>query len=400
MKTIIYLSLSILALCPLSSCNCSKQLATENYFANMPSKADPQNVGLRVSERFLSRPHSSMGSWFTEEDKKKGKLFNYPVRYIVYPDVCAWYGALRYSEVADNKSLFERLVDRAAKVVYGDEKGLIPVAKHVDNNVFGVVPLEIYSVNKDKRFLDLGKYMADEQFKKLTDEEYEMLKPDVKKWYDQGLSWNSRMWIDDMFMVTMLQVEAYKATQNPVYLDRAGKEMTVYLQNLQTKNGLFYHADNVPIYWGRGNGWVAAGMTEILDKLPSNSVYYKPIMDSYQKMMKTLLSCQDKKGMWHQIVDDKSAWAETSCTGMFAYAFIKGVKNKWLDAKIFGPSARKAWIALCGYINKDADVTNICVGTNKKNDYQYYLDRAKMTGDLHGQAPVLWCASALLEKQR
>jgi hypothetical protein len=27
---------------------------------------------------------------------------------------------------------------------------------------------------------------------------------------------------------------------------------------------------------------------------------------------------------------------------------------------------------------------------------QYYLDRARLTGDLHGQAPVLWCASAWL----
>jgi hypothetical protein len=27
---------------------------------------------------------------------------------------------------------------------------------------------------------------------------------------------------------------------------------------------------------------------------------------------------------------------------------------------------------------------------------QYYLDRAQLTGDLHGQAPLLWCASAFL----
>ena len=26
----------------------------------------------------------------------------------------------------------------------------------------------------------------------------------------------------------------------------------------------------------------------------------------------------------------------------------------------------------------------------------YYLDRERRTGDFHGQAPVLWCASALL----
>jgi unsaturated rhamnogalacturonyl hydrolase len=30
------------------------------------------------------------------------------------------------------------------------------------------------------------------------------------------------------------------------------------------------------------------------------------------------------------------------------------------------------------------------------NGYQYYLDRKRVTGDLHGHAPVLWCVNALL----
>ena len=42
------------------------------------------------------------------------------------------------------------------------------------------------------------------------------------------------------------------------------------------------------------------------------------------------------------------------------------------------------------------DISDVCEGTNKKNDRQYYLDRKKNIGDLHGQAPVLWCATALL----
>jgi hypothetical protein len=38
----------------------------------------------------------------------------------------------------------------------------------------------------------------------------------------------------------------------------------------------------------------------------------------------------------------------------------------------------------------------VCAGTNKGTTIQYYLDRPRNTGDLHGQAPVLWTASALL----
>jgi rhamnogalacturonyl hydrolase YesR len=83
---------------------------------------------------------------------------------------------------------------------------------------------------------------------------------------------------------------------------------------------------------------------------------------------------------------------------MFTYAFIVGVKKGWLDEKTYGTAARKAWIKLQDYINENGDLTEICEGTNKKNDHQYYLDRKRITGDLHGQGPLLWCVNALLEK--
>ena len=81
---------------------------------------------------------------------------------------------------------------------------------------------------------------------------------------------------------------------------------------------------------------------------------------------------------------------------MFAFAFITGAKSGWLDKDDYGPAARKAWIALTGYLEPNGDIREVCMGTNKKNDRQYYLDRPRLTGDMHGQAPVLWCASALL----
>ena len=32
-----------------------------------------------------------------------------------------------------------------------------------------------------------------------------------------------------------------------------------------------------------------------------------------------------------------------------------------------------------------------------KNDYDWYKERRKWVGDLHGQAGMLWCAYALIE---
>ena len=48
------------------------------------------------------------------------------------------------------------------------------------------------------------------------------------------------------------------------------------------------------------------------------------------------------------------------------------------------------------YLTPEGDLREVCVGTGKKNDLQYYLDRPRSVGDGHGQAPMLWAATALL----
>ena len=75
---------------------------------------------------------------------------------------------------------------------------------------------------------------------------------------------------------------------------------------------------------------------------------------------------------------------------------ITGVKNGWLDAKTYAPAARKGWLGLVSYIDENADIHEVCEGTNKRDSYEYYLDRKRNVGDLHGQAPILWCATAML----
>ena len=40
--------------------------------------------------------------------------------------------------------------------------------------------------------------------------------------------------------------------------------------------------------------------------------------------------------------------------------------------------------------------SSVCEGTGKQNNLAYYLARKRRTGDFHGQAPVLWAATALM----
>ena len=198
-----------------------------------------------------------------------------------------------------------------------------------------------------------------------------------------------------MFMITAVQAQAYQVTSDRKYIDRTAREMVMYLDRIQRPNGLFYHTPDVPYFWGRGNGWMAVGMTELLRILPNDNPDRNRIEEAYKLMMRSLLQHQAEDGMWRQLVDDPTSWKETSGTAMFAYAMIVGVKKGWLDKKIYGAAARQAWLSLLTYLNDDDNLREVCEGTNAKNNYQYYLDRKRNTGDLHGQAPLLWCSNAL-----
>jgi rhamnogalacturonyl hydrolase YesR len=335
--------------------------AGQNYFLNWPAGMSPTEIGKRVAAHFVTSPH---------QDPRR----------IIYPEVCAWYGALTFAHLSGDKELLASAIQRFDPLLHA-EAGLIQRAPHVDFSVFGAVPLQIYIETKDKKYLELGKWFADRQ--------WDNPRPD-------GLSPETRFWIDDMYMETIVQAQAFRATGDAKYLDRSSLEMVAYLDKLQQPNGLFYHEPEVKFYWGRGNGWIAAGMAELLSSLPQDHPRRARILDGYKKMMKSLLEFQGTDGMWRQLIDRSDSWPETSSTGMFTFAMVTGVKNGWLDAATYGPAARKAWLALAGYIDQNADVTSVCEGTNKLDDLDYYLARKRKTGDFHGQAPVLWTASALL----
>ena len=336
--------------------------AQQDYFTNWPAGDSPVEVGKRVAEHFIVSPHQ--GST------------------IFYGEVATWYGALTFAQLTSNTGLRDRLIKRFDPLLPGGtETNLIGKRAHVDDEIFGVVPLEIGIQTKDPKYVAYGMQFADRQ--------WENPQPD-------GLSGETRYWIDDMYMLTILQLEAFRASGDKKYLDRDAAEMVSYLDKLQQPNGLFYHAPDVPFFWGRGDGWVAAGMAEILRTLPEDHPQRARIMTGYKAMMAALLKYQGKDGMWRQLIDHEEAWPESSSSAMFTFAMITGAKNGWLDPNTYGPAARRAWIAVVGYVDQNSDVTSVCEGTGKKNDLQYYLERKRKTGDFHGQAPILWAASALL----
>ena len=371
-----------------------------------PQRCNPLMVGKRLTDRFINvdcatkrktyiYPHYSF--W--------GNVYstNTP-DHVSYPDVCAWLGALWFADKAGEEALYEGVVAKF-EPLFNEDKVMQPlncleqkgtsvtsVSNIVDYYVFGAIPLEIYKHKKEARYLDLGMIYADGQWTLPSDATDEQ-----RRYHEAGYSWQTRVWLDDMFMITALQIAAYQATGDDKYLERAADEMVYYLEQIQEPSGLFYHATNAPYYWARGNGWVAVGMAEMLKLLPDGHADKERIRESYVKMMDALVRFQMSSGMWSQLVDNHSVWPESSGSAMFAYALITGVKNGWLEGEKYAVAARKGWIALVSYLDENYDLKDVCEGTGARNDLEYYKNRRKWVGDLHGQAGMLWCAYALID---
>ena len=85
-------------------------------------------------------------------------------------------------------------------------------------------------------------------------------------------------------------------------------------------------------------------MAELLRALPADNPDRPRILAGYRLMMAALLEHQAAHGLWRQLIDGPDTWPETSGSAMFAFAFITGVKEGWLDGAAYGPPpGRRGW---------------------------------------------------------
>lgn len=323
------------------------------------SAATPDSIVRRVAGNILHR-----NSYFLYEGTKG----------LHYAEVFAAAASLRTSEILQDKALRDSLLYRYRELTEQNSK-LISERPHVDHNVQGVLPLTIWQLTGKDEFKKLGLKYADSQYAEVDSE---------------GLTKQARWWADDMYMIGILQLTAFRVTKDQKYLDRASKMVAAYLPKLQQQNGLFLHGPNAPFYWCRGNGWVAAILGELLTDLPSTDPNYKLILSGYKKMMDALVKYQSDNGMWRQLIDYPYSWAESSGTAMFAFSMTRGVDLGLLKGKKYRTAANKAWEAITAHVNGAGEIREVCVGTNKMPDREFYLERPRVIGDFHGQAPLLW----------
>ncbi|MFO1210048.1 MAG: glycoside hydrolase family 88 protein [Amaricoccus sp.] len=174
-----------------------------------------------------------------------------------------------------------------------------------------------------------------------------------------SLSWKI---VDANFMGLPTWIAMGRQTGDARYYDRA-RDLQNYQLNVMglrdPTTGLYFQresdkaartAKGLHVAWGRGNGWMAAGLAEALTDLPTSRAEYATYRSRFTGLMQALRTRQRADGFWSMnIADpDDSPGPESSATALITFAMARGIKLGILDRPTYAPVAAKAWNAMAG----------------------------------------------------
>lgn len=171
-------------------------------------------------------------------------------------------------------------------------------------------------------------------------------------------------WCDALYMAPPVYAYLSKITKDAKYLEYMHQNFlrtSAYLYNQD--NCLFFRDDSYftkkeangePVFWGRGNGWVLAGIANILDLLPTKSVIRPFYEDLFVELSSRLSELQNVDGFWHASLLDPESYPspETSATALITYGLAYGINKQLLDDSYL-PVVLKAWEALTSVVDED-----------------------------------------------
>jgi rhamnogalacturonyl hydrolase YesR len=195
--------------------------------------------------------------------------------------------------------------------------------------------------------------------------------------WDESLEWRSGIahrelaWCDALYMGPPTLIHLAAVTGDWRYGDfgdRLWWKTTDYLyddeHHLYYRDSRYFDAreeNGEPVFWARGNGWVFAGLTRILDDLPDDYPTRQRYETLYREMAAAIRDAQRGSGYWPTGMLDPEHWtaAETSGTAFFTYGLAWGVNRGLLDEATFAPAVERGWAALVRSLRADGRLRNV-----------------------------------------
>ena len=272
-------------------------------------------------------------------------------------------GMVEWAGIAGDSRYYDWLKDIAVKNKWSYNVRTNPLGRyHADDYCVGQTYVELYRKYHDKNMI---KPMSDYFDRILKDPAKGDLKFVNTKDYWSTQRWS---WCDALFMGPTVWAKMANVTGKKSYLDFMYQEYKASTDYLYDKDEDLYFRDSSyftkkenngkKVFWGRGNGWVFAGLPIIIRELPKKYAQKPYFVNIYKKMAAKLLSLQDVNGYWHASLLDPASYPnpEMSATAFFVFGFAWGINNGYLDKETYLPAVIKGWKAMVNAVWPDGKV--------------------------------------------
>lgn len=188
------------------------------------------------------------------------------------------------------------------------------------------------------------------------------------RWKDEARPFVGRnlwWWADSLYMAPPVLTRLYAATGEQRYLDLLHQLFWDSVDFLYCEeDGLFLRDElyfdkktpgGNPVFWGRGNGWVYAGLMRALPYIPDSDPQKEKYIRLFMDLTRAVVKYQQPDGLWRSSLNEPSwkPYPETSASSFFCYGLLAGINNGYLEAKIWLPVALRAWEGLLNCINPE-----------------------------------------------
>jgi unsaturated rhamnogalacturonyl hydrolase len=287
--------------------------------------------------------------------------FDYTHGHRATPDPRGWVqgallvGLTAFADRANDPALVQAIRDHGAG--QGWNLGRRPL--HADDHVVGQAWLWAYHRDRDPAQIAPLKarfdaILADPPHADLTFIDGTENQPCQARW----------CWSDALFMGPAAWTGLTQATGDPRYAAYGDKEFWATTDWLLDKQeGLYYRdsryfdrrdAQGRKIFWSRGNGWVYAGIVDILKTLPADHPSRPRYEALFRRMSDKLVTLQKPDGYWPpSLLAPENSPPETSGTGFFVYGLAYGLNHGLLKGPQYQASVAKGWSALTAAVQPD-----------------------------------------------
>ena len=238
-------------------------------------------------------------------------------------------------------------------------------------------------------------------------------------WHKKRYPW--QVWLDGIYMGLPFYAEFDKIFNEPDCFDDVAKQIILAEKHLRDpETGLYYHgwdesrnqrwADSKtglsPHIWGRGVGWFAMALVDVLDFLPDNHPQRLEIISILDRLAEAIKRSQDKEsGLWYQVMDrpdGEGNYLESTASTMFVYTLIKAVKKGYIE-KNYQSIAQKGFNGILKHFikienNGNISITMCCAGAGlggnpyRDGSYEYYISTEIRDNDPKAVGPFIMSA--------